>query len=79
MITATEALSLATKTIESGELTERAVTEALSAITSAAKQGGRSIFYSCKTGVDNEKFKESLESAGFEVVAEFFPMFTIRW
>lgn len=79
MITATEALSLTVKTIESGELNEKALAEAMACIVDAAKQGQRSIFYSCKTTIDREKLKEALEAAGFEVAYEFFPMFTIRW
>lgn len=76
MITATQALSLTVKAIETGTSTEEGLTRALAKVTQAAREGKREVAFEST----DLSLEELLIKSGFEV--EKFsgvPVFVIRW
>lgn len=75
MITATEALNLTVKAIESGEPAARALSIALENITRAASEGKRSVAVEYHPTI-----KDQLIAAGFEVSSPTgMTILVVRW
>lgn len=76
MITATEALSLTVKAIETGTSTDEALARALAKVTQAAREGKRTVAFEST----DLSLEELLIKSGFEVEKPAgVPIFVIRW